>query len=105
MSVFTHKQRKATPWSAHTSGAFLFKETMKDEELKIHYFPHDTTSSSDPKMIDLRISFGWKAIGMYWAIIEALHRQKNGMISKRMMSSMILDFYNQEDSAICLVKN
>ena len=53
---------------------------MIEDKLKAFYFSHDIYASSDPKLIDLRIRFGWKGIGMYWAIIEALHKEENGMM-------------------------
>ena len=68
---------------------------MKD--IKPNYFSHDTNSSNDPKLVHIRMSFGWKAIGMYWAIIEALHKEENGELPERLISSMILDFYSQEE--------
>ena len=68
---------------------------MKDE-LKAFYFPHDIGASNDPKLIDIRVCFGWKAIGMYWAIIEALHKEDNGSLPKHLVTSMIVDFYRQE---------
>lgn len=67
------------------------------EELKAFYFPHDIGASNDPKLIDLRIKFGWKAIGMFWSIIETLHKEKNGEISPNILTSLILDFYSQEE--------
>jgi hypothetical protein len=67
------------------------------EELKAFYFPHDIGASNDPKLIDLRMRFGWEAIGMYWAIIEALHKEENGSMPSHLITSMIQDFYNQEE--------
>ncbi len=67
------------------------------EEFKTFYFPHDTGASYDPKLINLRMKFGWKAIGMYWGIIEALHKEKNGELPQHLISSMIDDYYNQEE--------
>lgn len=67
------------------------------EELKAFYFPHDIGASNDPKLIDLRMRFGWEAIGMYWAIIEALHKEENGEMPSHLITSMILDFYSQEE--------
>ena len=67
------------------------------EDIKAFYFPHDIGASNDPKLVDLRMRFGWEAIGMYWAIIEALHKEKDGSMSSHLISSMILDFYSQEE--------
>ena len=69
----------------------------KNTDLKAFYFPHDIGACNDPKLIDLRIRFGWKAIGMFWAITEALHKEDNGSLPKHIISSMILDFYLQEE--------
>jgi hypothetical protein len=70
---------------------------MKEKESKISYFPHDTNASNDPKLVSLRINFGWKGIGMYWAIIEALHKEINGELPSNLVSDMIYDFYCQEE--------
>jgi len=68
---------------------------MKDN--KAIYFPHDTNASTDPKIIGLRVVYGWEAVGMYWAIIEALHKEPTGEIPSNLISLMIIDFYNQEE--------
>ena len=73
---------------------------MVSDKLKAFYFPHDIGASNDPKIIDLRMKFGWKAIGFYWAIIEALHKEHNGELKSELISSMIEDFYNQEEMRI-----
>ena len=39
------------------------------------YFPHDANARRDPKLVRLRIKAGWKAIGLYWALIEILREQ------------------------------
>lgn len=70
---------------------------MESKQIKTFYFPHDTSASSDPKLINLKIRFGWKALGMYWCLIEALHRGKHGELKSSMVTSMIQDFFSQED--------
>lgn len=72
----------------------------EEQKLVAFYFPHDIGASNDPKLVDLRMSFGWKSIGMYWAIIEALHKEKEGKLPIRIITSMILDFYCQEEIRI-----
>jgi len=47
-----------------------------------YYFPHDSNARSDPKMVALKNDFGMEGIGIYWALIEILHEQKNGKIEK-----------------------
>lgn len=70
---------------------------QKISELKAFYFPHDIYACTDPKLVDIRVRFGWKAIGMYWAIIEALHKEGNGEIPDYMIESMLIDYYDQEE--------
>lgn len=67
------------------------------EKNKAIYFSHDTNASNDPKIINLRVYCGWEGVGIYWAIIEALHKEINGELSKELISSLILDFYYQEE--------
>lgn len=67
------------------------------ESLTSFYFPHDTAASHDPKLITLRVQFGYKAVGMYWNIIEALHRESEGKMPRNQLHSMVWDFYSQEE--------
>lgn len=67
------------------------------DNLLSFYFPHDTSASHDPKMISLRINFWYKGVGMYWNIIEALHREKDGKIHESLLHCMIVDFFMQEE--------
>jgi hypothetical protein len=36
------------------------------------WFEHDSNSHDDPKMLELRMQFGWSAYGAFWAIAEML---------------------------------
>ena len=94
LAVSFHTRRTADSVQGARVRRFFY---MSDEDLKAFYFPHDIGASNDPKLINLRISFGWKSIGMYWAIIEALHKEENGNIPTHILSSMIIDFYSQEE--------
>ena len=60
------------------------------------YFPHDIGASNDPKLVSLRRKFGWSGVGMYWAIIEALHKEKDGTLPTFLVTDMIFDFFTQE---------
>lgn len=66
------------------------------KENKAIYFSHDTNASNDPKIRDLRVNYGWSAVGIYWAIIETMHKEKNGEISKELLKTIILDFCYQD---------
>lgn len=67
------------------------------KENKTIYFSHDTNASNDPKLVNIRISFGWAGIGMYWAIIEALHKERDGKLPEGLISSMIYDYFCHEE--------
>lgn len=69
---------------------------MKDS-LNSFYFSHDTAASHDPKLITLRVEFGYKALGMYWNIIEAMHREESGKLTHHQLHIMVYDFYAQEE--------
>lgn len=51
---------------------------MKDS----FYFPHDVNALHDPKISALVKDFGMEGYGIYWAIIEILHDQKDGKLEK-----------------------
>ena len=44
---------------------------------QIMFFPHDVNASGDEKFIDLLRDYGWKGYGIYWGIIEKLHKNNN----------------------------
>ena len=41
-----------------------------------YYFSHDSNAHKDPKILKLRMKYGWEGYGIYWAIIETLREQK-----------------------------
>lgn len=43
------------------------------------YFTHDYNSRNDSKIIKLRMKYGWEGFGLFWATIEILREQSNGM--------------------------
>lgn len=47
-----------------------------------YYFPHDSNAYRDPKCAALRNDFGMEGYGLYWAIIEILHEQRDGKLEK-----------------------
>lgn len=63
----------------------------------IPHFPHDISASNDPKLITLRIAFGWAGIGMFWSIIEGLHREPTGTMAAQHLTAIIGDFWMQEE--------
>lgn len=47
-----------------------------------YYFPHDYNATQDPKMMFLLSKCGLSGIGLYWILIEILHQEPNGKITK-----------------------
>ena len=43
------------------------------------YFDHSTSSSTDPKIIQLRLECGGAAVDAYWYLIEQMHREERGV--------------------------
>lgn len=43
------------------------------------YFDHDTSASTDPKIIQLRLECGGAAVDAYWYLIEQMHREEHGV--------------------------
>ena len=72
---------------------------------KAIYFSHDTNASNDPKMVNLRVCCGWEGIGIYWAIIETLHKEKTGELSKDLIHSLLLDFCQNKEEMVKKVEN
>jgi|TARA_Y100000310_G_C20682915_1_gene817109 hypothetical protein len=42
-----------------------------------YYFSHDSNAFMDPKILKLRMEFGWEGYGLFWGIIESLRNQKD----------------------------
>jgi len=42
-----------------------------------YYFKHDSNASSDIKVKAIRRKYGWKGIGWYWYLIEALRNESD----------------------------
>ena len=40
-----------------------------------YYFRHDNTSLTDEKLIELRMEMGFEGYGIFWAILELLHKE------------------------------
>lgn len=66
------------------------------KENKTIYFSHDTNASNDPKIRSLRVNYGWAAVGIYWAIIETMHKERDGELSEDLLKTLILDFCYQD---------
>lgn len=67
---------------------------MKDA----YWFPHDSNANQDPKMAVLINETGLSGYGMYWILIEIMHQQEDGKISKSAYQSYIKMFYGLSDS-------
>lgn len=61
------------------------------------YFPHDTNAHSDPKMMMLISSLGLEGVGLYWILIELMHQEPTGKITKRAFQDYI-KFFTQNKS-------
>lgn len=42
----------------------------------MRYFDHDTSASTDPKIMSLRLSHGGAAVDCYWVIAEQIYREE-----------------------------
>lgn len=49
--------------------------------MKDYYFPHDYHASQDEKIIKLLKTMGWEGYGIYWGIVERLHKE-GGWLTK-----------------------
>lgn len=67
--------------------SFSMKET--------YYFPHDSNSIQDPKMIILLNECGLFGVGAFWVIIEILHQQQRGCIGLAEFKAS-LSFYGKQ---------
>lgn len=43
------------------------------------YFDHDTSASTDPKIMQLRLECGGAAVDAYWYLVEQMHRDERGI--------------------------
>jgi hypothetical protein len=46
----------------------------------IEYFSHDYHARSDPKIIKLRMKYGFAGVGLYWSIIEILYEAEGRVL-------------------------
>lgn len=60
------------------------------------YFPHDYNATQDPKMMNLLVECGLPGLALYWIIIEILHQQPEGKITKEAYSGYI-ELYGRKD--------
>ena len=54
-----------------------------------YYFSHDYNAQQDPKMIELLGECGLEGIGFYWILIEHLHSEPTGKISKLQLKTLL----------------
>lgn len=67
-----------------------------EKTFTIPHFPHDINASNDPKLISLRIAFGWAGLGIFWAVIEALHREPEGKLPQAHFDAIVADAWSRE---------
>lgn len=70
--------KRLAPTPASNNRLSNFREaTVKDT-----YFPHDTAATQDPKMLLLISKVGLEGLGLYWILIEAMHRDSSGALTQ-----------------------
>ena len=47
------------------------------------YFNHDTSASTDDRILALRMEHGGAAVDAYWTVIEQIHRNESGLVIDR----------------------
>lgn len=45
-------------------------------------FLHDSNARNDPKLVRLKMKFGWEGIGIFWALVEIMREQDGFKIKK-----------------------
>lgn len=49
-------------------------------EEKVPFFSHDYYSRGHPKIVRMRMDWGWESYAFFWAIVEKLHESKTGWL-------------------------
>ena len=65
------------------------------------YFQHDEVASLDEKIIDLRADLGWEGYGLFWALIEWLHREGGHLEYKPKRMAVYLNTTPEVIEALC----
>ena len=47
-----------------------------------YYFSHDFESAADPKILCMLSDYGAVGYGLYWRLIELLHKESNNLLSR-----------------------
>ena len=63
---------------------------MSKNNFKTLYFNHDSDACTDDKILQLRKKKGWEGYGIYWALVEAMARTKNGYLSRDTLNCLEL---------------
>lgn len=59
---------------------------MAKAKYKQPWFEHDYNSRNDPKLVELRVVEGYKAVAIYWCIVEMLYEQGGSLNLKKTKS-------------------
>jgi hypothetical protein len=59
---------------------------MAKAKYKQPWFEHDYNSRNDPKLVELRVAEGYKAVAIYWCIVEMLYEQGGSLNLKKTKS-------------------
>lgn len=57
-----------------------------------YYFSHDYNARNDPKIVKLRMKFGWEGYGLFWGIVEKLREQPDFRLSIFDYDAMAYEF-------------
>lgn len=47
----------------------------------VYYFSHDSNASTDDKVLELRVEYGWEGYGIFWALIEKMFTNESTNLS------------------------
>lgn len=56
------------------------------------YFPHDSNSQNDEKLLHIMSKFGMAGYGLFWAWIEAMHESQDGKLTVKLIEGLSLRF-------------
>ncbi len=65
-----------------------------------YYFPHDANAHNDEKCLYIISKFGMLGYGLYWCFIEAMHEQKDGKLTCKLIDGLPLIFRVDKDVSL-----
>ncbi len=74
---------------------------MKDA----YYFPHDTNSTNDPKVMVMIAQWGLEAYGIYWTLIEHLREQPGYKSHLSIARALASRFGSTEEKYLSVIKS